>query len=259
MTPGIFKTVHMVPLWAATIPPATAGTRRSNQLLSAIIFDFDGVLVNSEPIILKLTQEMAAQEGWTITEEEYYRDYLALDDRGIVEHLYRSHGRPVDPARRDALVDWKTRAYQEIIREGLPPFPGAVEFVHKLATKFPLAIASGSLQSEVEHLLGKLGLRGAFQALATANDCEHSKPSPCVYLTALARLKQLPAFEADALSASECLAIEDAPFGVRAAHAAGMRCLALAHSRALEELRHADWVSPNFAGVDFEEIEGAFQ
>ncbi len=128
-------------------------------MLRAIIFDFDGVLVNSEPLILKLTQQMAGQEGWAITGEEYYRDYLALDDRGIVEHLYRSHGRILDQARQDQLVLWKARAYAEIIREGLPPFPGAVGFVQKMAGKFPLAIASGSLRAEIEHLLDKMGLR----------------------------------------------------------------------------------------------------
>ena len=61
-------------------------------MLHAIIFDFDGIIVNSEPLIVKLTQQMAALEGWTVTEEEYYRDYLALDDRGIIEHLFRTHG-----------------------------------------------------------------------------------------------------------------------------------------------------------------------
>jgi beta-phosphoglucomutase len=98
-------------------------------LLRALIFDFDGIIVNSEPLILKLTQEMASREGWTVMEEEYYRDYLALDDRGIIEHLYRSHGRPVDLARREELVAWKAREYEKIIRDGLPPMPGAVGFV----------------------------------------------------------------------------------------------------------------------------------
>ena len=102
-------------------------------LLRALIFDFDGIIVDSEPIILKLTQEMAALEGWTVSEEEYYHDYLALDDRGIVEHLYASHGRPVDAARRDELVAWKGQRYQEIIRDGLPPMPGVVDFVTEMA------------------------------------------------------------------------------------------------------------------------------
>lgn len=230
-------------------------------LLRAIIFDFDGTIVNSEPLILKLTQQMAAQQGWILTEEEYYRTYLALDDRGIVEHLYRSHGRPLDSARRDELVEWKARAYWEAIRDGLPAFPGAVDFVRKVAAQFPLAIASGSLRAEIEHLLGKLGLVDAFAVLVTADEVAHSKPNPEVFLKALAGLS-LAAFNPGdghaPLLAAECLVIEDAPAGVDAAHAAGMKCLALAQSRPRDELRHAEWVYDNFAEVDLDKILGDF-
>ncbi len=239
-------------------------------MLRAMIFDFDGVLVDSEPLIMKLTQAMAAKEGWTLTEEDYYRNYLALDDRGIIEHLYRSHGRRVGPARRDELLQWKSRVYQEAIRNGLPPLPGAIEFVRRMATQFPLAIASGSLRDEVEYLLRKLGLREKFAVLVTAEDCKRSKPDPEVFLKALAGLQQLPALRPEPapaadpasrpcapLRATECLAIEDAPAGVEAAHAAGMRCLALAHSCPPEELVQADWVCRKFADVDFEKIRAA--
>jgi beta-phosphoglucomutase len=227
-------------------------------LLRGIIFDFDGIIVNSEPIILKLTQQMAAEEGWTLTEEEYFRDYLALDDRGIFEHLYRSHGRPVDRARISELVGRKSRTYRKLIRNGLPSLPGAVEFVEKVARHYTLAIASGSLREEIEHLLKTLGLREKFAVLATADDCQRSKPDPEVFMKALARLKKLPAFQGNPLRASQCLAIEDAPLGIVAAHAAGLKCLALKHSRPVEELRQADWVAREFAEVDMNEIKAAF-
>lgn len=227
-------------------------------MLRAIIFDFDGVIVDSENLIFQLTQQMAAQEGWTVTEEEYFRDYLALDDRGIIEHLYQSHGRPVDLRRRDELVRWKFDAYQKIIRDGLPAMPGAVEFVRKVGVEFPLAIASGSLRVEIEHLLTKLGLRERFSVLATADDCARSKPDPEVYLKALERLRALPGLSDPPLEARECLAIEDAPLGVVAAQRAGMKCLALAHSRPVAELRHADWAANEFTEVDLEGIRKAF-
>jgi beta-phosphoglucomutase len=223
-------------------------------LLRALIFDFDGIIVNSEPLILEMTQAMAAQEGWSVTEQEYYRDYLALDDRGIIEHLYRSHGRPIDHARREELIAWKVRAYEEIIRDGLPAMPGAVEFVRQAAEHFTLAIASGSLRTEIEHLLGKLGLREKFAVLATADDCVRSKPDPEVYLKALERLRRLPMFQKESLEAAHCLAIEDAPLGIIAAHAAGLKCLALTHSRPPQELQHADWIARQFADVDLEKI-----
>jgi HAD superfamily hydrolase (TIGR01549 family) len=257
-------------------------------MLRAIVFDFDGIIVDSEPLIMRLTQRMAAREGWTVSDEDYYRNYLALDDRGIIEHLYESHGHPIDHARREELVEWKIRLYAEAIREGLPPIAGAIEFVNKAAAQFPLAIASGSLRSEVEHLLQKLALGEKFAVITTADDCDRSKPDPEIFLKALERLKQLPAFNSGAkgekarrekltdlrktangetgkrekvpalLEAGECLAIEDAPAGVLAAKAAGMKCLALAHSRPLEALQHADWAFREFAGVDLETIRTAF-
>ena len=227
-------------------------------LLRAIIFDFDGIIVNSEPLIFRLTQEMAALEGWTVTDEEYYHDYLALDDRGIVEHLYASHGRPVDVRRRDEVVAWKGQRYGEIIRDGLPPFPGVVDFVTEVAKSLPLAIASGSLRAEIEHLLSKVGLRQKFSVLATADDCRHSKPDPEVYLLALSRLRALPVFFEPPLQANECLAVEDAPLGVVAAHAAGMKCLALAHSRPVGELQQADLIAVEFAKVKTRDIQALF-
>ncbi|MGD0697028.1 MAG: HAD family phosphatase [Terriglobia bacterium] len=230
-------------------------------MLRAIIFDFDGILVDSEPLILKLMQQMAALEGWNLTDEEYYRDYLALDDRGVIELLFRRHGLPVDAARRDELVEWKERAYWEAIRDGLPPFPDAVDFVHRVARRYPLAIASGSLRAEIEHLLEKIGLRGFFPVLVTADDTATSKPDPEVYLKAVERL-QVAAFDPCAghvrLRAAECLAIEDAAAGVDAAHAAGMKCMALAHSLPRENLIHAEWVYDNFGEVDFERIIAEF-
>ena len=227
-------------------------------MLRTIIFDFDGIIVDSEPIIMKLTQEMAAQLGWNVSEEEYYRDYLALDDRSIVEHLFTSHGQPVNRQRCDELVNWKSRVYGKIIEDGLPTLPGAVDFVRRAAQTFPLAIASGSVRSEIEHLLGTLELRDQFRIIATADDCQRSKPDPEVYLIALDRLKALPEFQNSPLHAAECLAIEDAPGGIDAAHAAGIKCMGLAHSRNTENLAHADWVFHGFEEVNLEAIAGEF-
>ena len=231
---------------------------RPTFLLRAIIFDFDGILVDSEPLIMKLFQEMAAREGWALSEEEYYGDYLALDDRSIIERLHRTHGRSLSIARREELLAWKVHAYEKIIRGGLPPIPGATEFVLSAAQHFPLAIASGSLRAEIEHLLEKLRLREKFATMAAADDCERSKPDPEIYLKALTRLQELPQLHEPLLRAGECLAIEDAPLGVVAAQAAGMKCLALAHSRPQAELQHADWVAQQFADVDLEIIRAAF-
>ena len=227
-------------------------------MLRAIIFDFDGVLVNSEPIIMRLTQQVAAREGWALTEADYYRELLPLDDRTMVERLGQLHGRTIDPARRDELIEWKTRAYREIIKDGLPPTPGAVEFLEQVSARFPLAIASGSLRPEIEYLLEKAGLRDKFSAMVTASECERSKPDPQSYLLALEAMGRLPRFARQPLGAAECLALEDTAGGIDAAHAAGMKCLALTSSCPAADLVHADWVCIGFAEINLAEIEAAF-
>jgi beta-phosphoglucomutase len=237
-------------------------------MLRAIIFDFDGILVDSEPLIMRITQQMAAQEGWRVSEEEYYRDFLGLDDRGIIEHVYASRGLAIDAARRDELVAWKVRVYWDAIREGLPAQPGAVEFVRQVSGRYLLAIASGSLRPEIEHLLERLGLRQEFPVLISAEDTEQGKPDPEIYLKALAALRGLRPTggegtrfldRLDDLEASQCLVVEDAPAGIEAAHAAGMKCLALAHTRPAEMLGKADWVCRGFAEVDLATVEVAFR
>jgi HAD superfamily hydrolase (TIGR01509 family) len=227
-------------------------------VLRAIIFDFDGVLLDTEPAIMKVTQQVAALEGWVLSEADYYRELLPLDDRAMLERLGQLFGRALDPARREELLAWKARAYREVIKDGLPPMPGAVEFVKQAAARFPLAIASGSLRSEIEHLLEKAGLRDQFAVLVTASECERSKPDPQIYLTTLEALGRLPRFVEQPLRAAECLAIEDAPGGVDAAHAAGMKCLAFTYSCPATELAHADWVCRSFAEVELAQIEAAF-
>jgi beta-phosphoglucomutase len=227
-------------------------------LLRAMIFDFDGILVDSEPAIIKVYQQLAGREGWQLTEEEYYRDYLALDDRATVAQLYHRHKRELSVDLRDELIRWKRETYLEAIRDGLPALPGAMEFVRRCASLCPLAIASGSLRDEVEYLLCKLELRDRFAVISTAEASEHSKPHPELYLNALAGLRRLECLRNTGLETSECLAFEDAPAGIEAAHAARIRCAALAHSRPLGELGQADWVFREFAEIQLEEILRGF-
>ncbi len=227
-------------------------------MLRAIIFDFDGIIVDSEPVILEIYQEMARRQGWTLSEEEYYRKYLALDDRGIVEAMFQDHGVELSPEERARQIEWKARRYMEVIQHGLPPLPGALEFVKQSAARFPIAIASGSLRAEIEHLLAALDLKTFFSVMVTADDCGASKPDPEVYVKAVDRLCGAPAFCERPLRASECLAIEDAPGGIVAAQRAGIKCLALTHSRPQNEVAHADWVRQSFSDIQLDELAGAF-
>jgi len=229
-------------------------------LLRAIIFDFDGIIVDTEPTIYRVFLELAAKEGFTLSQEEYFRDYLALHDRGVLNLLFRRNGGKLTDARLEELLEWKNKRYMEVIQDGLPPLPGALDFIEQVSRDYPLAIATGSIRSEVSHLLGKIGLTKKFPVLVSADDFGPSKPDPACFLLTLEQLRRQPIFSQDTLQATECLVIEDSPAGVAGAGAAGMRSLGLAHSVPLEALgvAAADWRAENYAAIDWNEIVAGF-
>ncbi len=225
-------------------------------MLEAIIFDFDGVIVDTEPAILGVFQELAQREGLTLTEEDYFADYLALHDRDLIRRLFHAQGHRLSEERFKELLAWKSRRYREVIQDGLPPLPGAVEFIGRVGPRFPLAIATGSIRPEVVHLLDKLNLTEKFPVLVSADEFGPSKPDPECFRMALERLRKQPS--GAALQAGDCLVIEDSPAGLEGAHRAGMKCLGLAHSRPLEELAEADWRAQGYGEIHWEDILAAF-
>ena len=227
-------------------------------MLGAIIFDFDGIIVDTEPTIYQVFREMAEREGWPLSEQEYFGRYLALHDRALIHDLFESHGRKLRPGRLEELMQWKTGRYMERVKDGLPALPGAVEFIEKVSAQYPLAIATGSIRQEVEHLLKKLDLLPKFPILISADQFGPSKPDPECFLMALELLRKLPGTAGNGLKAAYCLVIEDSPAGVDGAHRAGMKCLGLAHSCPLEQLAEADWRAQGYEELDWEAIVRRF-
>ena len=229
-------------------------------MLRAIIFDFDGIIVDTEVTIFHLFNELAAKEGFSISKEEYFRDYLALHDRAVLKLLFSRNGGKLTEARLAELLEWKNKRYMEIIQDGLPPLPGALEFIDRVSKDYPLAIATGSIRSEVSHLLGKLDLSKKFPILVSADDFGPSKPDPACFLLTLEHLRLQPIFSKDTLQADECLVIEDSPAGIAGARAAGMRSLGLAHSVPVDKLSAAgaDWRAENYAMINWNELVAGF-
>ena len=225
-------------------------------MLEAIIFDFDGVIVDTEPAIFRVFQELAQRKGLTLTEEDYFTDYLALHDRDLIRRLFQTQGHRLSEQSLKELLNWKSRRYMEVIRDGLPPLPGAVEFIGRVWPRFPLAIATGSIRPEVVHLLDRLNLTEKFPVVVSADEFGPSKPDPECFLMALERLRKQPA--GAALKVGNCLVIEDSPAGLEGAHRAGMKCLGLAHSRPLKELAEADWRAQRYGEIHWEDILTAF-
>jgi beta-phosphoglucomutase-like phosphatase (HAD superfamily) len=220
--------------------------------LRAVIFDFNGVIVDDEPLHLELFQRVMNEEGVNLSEETYRQKYLGYDDRGCFIAALTDAGyecQATDIGHVDRLIARKAVYYREAMRDGDLLFPGAVDLIWRLADRFPMAIASGALRDEIELVLGRGDLRGCFRVIIAAEDVSVCKPDPEGYIKALSMLNSLDPRQ-KFIQPDECLVIEDSIAGVEAAKRAGMRCLAVTNSYRAEELRGADWIIESLSDCD---------
>ena len=236
--------------------PEAAARVQSAPMLRAILFDFNGVLVDDEPIHLEMFQRVLAEEGIALTAEEYYRDYLGFDDRACFAAVLARAGRTAPEERLDALISRKAEAYQQRIRRGgFPFFPGAAAAVRRAAAAgLRLGIVSGALRHEIEGALGQEGLIELFDAVVSADEIARSKPAPDGYRRGLELLAARLAPGQPALRPREVLAVEDSPAGLAAAHGAGMPTLGVAQTYAAAELAGADLVIERLADLDLDAL-----
>lgn len=221
--------------------------------LRAAVFDFDGVLVDSEPLHYRSLRDALRPEGVEISEEEYRQVYLAYDDREAIRLALERHGERADPARRERIEVRKVALFARLIPE-VPVFEGARDLVRALQERIPLAIASGARHHEVDAILRGVSLRDAFSAIVGAEDAERTKPDPAPYLEAARRL----AARTPGLAPADCVAFEDSMAGIASALAAGMKVVGVAHSYPAERLRAAHRVVVSLAGVDAGGLHGLF-
>jgi len=212
----------------------------------AVIFDFNGVLLDDERIHLALFNEALAPLGYAISEAEYFDRYVGFDDADCFRHAVVDRGGEIADGEVARLIDEKAARYLARMERDPPLFPGAATVVRDLARRHRLAICSGALRQEVEGVLAAAHLTDCFAALVAAEDVARGKPDPEGYITALAALHHAGETE---LAADRCLVIEDTVAGIAAAKGAGMRCLAVAHTYPIERLGGADRVIPTLAEV----------
>jgi beta-phosphoglucomutase len=210
-------------------------------MLRAIIFDFNGILVDDEPIHFDMFQKVLFEQGLSLTREEYYARYLGMDDRGCFQAAFRDRGRALDEATLAALIQRKAVYYRNEIQQRLTVFPGVKQLIPKLSASYPLAIASGALRSEIEMIMQTIGLIKYFQVIVSTEDITEGKPSPEIFTKALTLFNQHNA-DAKPIRPAECLVIEDSKEGILGARRAGMKCLAVTNSHPKTELTEADAV-----------------
>lgn len=230
-------------------------------MLRAVVFDFNGVLVDDEPLHLAMLQRVLAEEGMEVSRDEYYGRLLGLNDRSTFARVLADRGHPADAGRLARLVARKSAYYlQHVRRHGHPFFPGAAELVAEAAGRgWVLALVSGALSEEVHGALVAAGIADRFKVVIGAEDVPEGKPDPAGYLAAIAGMNSRPPLPERLIHPHEVLAVEDSPTGLAAAAAAGFATLALAHSYPAEKLAAAGAVRPSIAGLGAEGLAAAYR
>jgi beta-phosphoglucomutase len=200
-------------------------------VIKAVVFDFDGVLADSEPLHLRALQETVAPLGVTVTRTEYYERYLGYDDAGAFHAIASDHGLATDEPAVRALIRQKSIIYQALLIGGGVLYSGAVACVERLRAEFPLGIASGAHRHEIEAILRAGGLEHHFRFIVASGETPNGKPAPDPYLRAAGL---------HGLSPGECVAIEDSRWGIASAQSAGMPCVGITHSYPARELAEAE-------------------
>lgn len=212
--------------------------------LRAVVFDFDGVLADTERLHLVALRDTLATRGWTLTDEDYFAHYLGYDDRGCMTEFARRQGVMLSGDTLHTMLGDKEERYASLVARGEVLYPTARACIERLADVFPLAIASGSLRGEIEAILDANDLLSYFSVIVGADDVTEGKPAPESYVRAVDLL---------GMTGAEAVAIEDSPWGLQSARGAGLRTIGITTSYAAHALTDAmrvvttlDEVTPSF-------------
>jgi HAD superfamily hydrolase (TIGR01509 family) len=229
-------------------------------MIQAIFFDFNGVIIDDERIHLRAYREVLQTHNVELDEDDYFK-CLGMDDVAFTRAAFARVGREVDDETTRAIIDREHEVHRSIIESEVPFAPGVITFVKEASREFDLGIVSMAELSEIEHVLAPANLLQHFTVIVTAEPGLNHKPAPDCYSRALELLnaarrgdRKLP------LVAGECLVIEDAPPGVQAGRAAGMRTLAVTNTVAASLLRTAgaDVVSASLADWNTDAVKRVF-
>jgi len=218
----------------------------------AVLFDFDGILVDTEPMHYEAFRKVLEPLGIRFTWREYVEIYMGFDDRDAFREAFRAKGTGLDDTNLAKLVAAKSRAFQEGLRNGVNAYPGAVAMIETLhAAGWPLALCSGALRSDIDPILARLGVARCFPVIVAADDVRKSKPDPQSYALAFRRLSET--YPRLLTVPEKSVAVEDTPAGIRSAKGAGLRVLAVTNSYGAGELSGADWITDSLENVRLEE------
>lgn len=213
--------------------------------IEAVIFDFDGVIVDTEPLHYAAFERVLKPLGLYFTWEEYVETYIGFDDRDAFRHAFSSIGEVLSQETLHSLIRQKAAIFQEVIQSNVSAYPGVLDLVfHLHAHKTPLAICSGALRVDIDPILAMLGIARYFDVIVTADDVAASKPDPECYQRAF---QLLHSAHQSGFSKNATIAIEDTPAGISAAKAAGLMVCAVTNSYPADRLNHATFVTDSLS------------
>lgn len=208
-------------------------------MIQAIFFDFNGVIVDDEPLQMQAYQEVLHDHGIDLSEADYY-SALGLDDKGFVRHVFQRAKKELTDDVLKIVLEGKTVRHRKFMEDGLPWCPGVVTFLNATARHYSLGIVSMATLDEIEYALNRTRLLPLFSVVVSTEDVNLCKPAPDCYRIGLQKLnenrraaRRLP------LLPSECLVIEDSPPGIESGRGAGMRTLGITNTVTEAELRAA--------------------
>jgi HAD superfamily hydrolase (TIGR01509 family) len=230
-------------------------------MIQAIFVDFNGVIIDDEPLQLAAYKDILAEHGIELTESDYY-GALGMDDKMFVRAAFERSKKTLPDSLLQTILADKTVRHRKLIADELPLFPGVVTFLKAASRRYSLGLVSMANQTEIEYVLDRAGLRSLFSVLVSTEDVGVCKPAPDCYRIALEKLngrrqseRLLPLF------ASECLVIEDSPPGIQSGKGAGMRALGITNTVTDEQLRAAgaDVVTASLADWSIDAVHHVFE
>ncbi len=228
--------------------------------LKAVLFDFNGVIINDEPIHEQLIAKLLIEENLRLNPGEFKQVCLGRSDRVCLTELLNSRGRVATEEYLMALMVRKAHAYRRHLDtlEKLPIYPGLSDLMFRLrGAQLRLAVVSGALRTEIELVLEKAQLASYFQVIVAGDDIRTSKPEPDGYLLAIERLNQQ--FSDLDLQPSECLAIEDTPAGIQAAKRAGIPVVGVANTYPFHMMqRQANWAVDYLSDLELDRVQAIY-
>lgn len=217
-------------------------------MLNAVIFDFDGVIIDSEALHHKVFNQIFSSYKINISWEEYHHIYIGFDDENAIKTAFKNNKKRINKKLISELIHKKAILFEEALNnKEANIFPGAIELIKSIPARLPVGLCTGALRSDIEPIITGLKIKNIFKSIVTAEDTKKNKPYPDPYKKSL---KQL-----DIKNPKSVVAIEDTPAGIHSAKAAGMKVLAVTNTFPSKYLLDADAITSSLEDVNRKTLE----